>query len=209
MIERKPEELVTRSLTSFQKVLIAAVVFMLVGGGVVRIYYSHRETTRVKAQLNQERSPASAIMVDVKGAVAKPGLISLNKNVRVIDAIEAAGGFTGEARKETLNLAAFVKDGEEIIVPGGGASGGSGTATGSGGFDQVEKLSPGQTVNVNTADTAELQKIPGIGPSYAERIVALRKQRGPFVKIEEIMLVQGIGAGRFARIRQYISIGAK
>ncbi|MFA6449258.1 MAG: helix-hairpin-helix domain-containing protein [bacterium] len=205
MIEKKPEELITRSLTSFQRILIAAVIILLVGGGVARLFYSRMELTRVKAELKESRSPAAAIMADVKGAVANPGLISLGKGARVIDAVEAAGGFTEGAQKESLNLAAYVKDGEEIVVPGSGAV----FATGTRSAGSVEKLSAGQTVNINTADVSELQKIPGIGPSYAERIFTLRKQRGPFANIEEIMLVQGIGAGRFERIKIFITIGAK
>ena len=149
MAEPRIDEQITRTLTPFQKMLIAAVVFVLMGGGAARLYYAHAELTRVKTEIKLDRNA-----------------------VKPADAACAAG------------------------VPETGAGARS--------FDSARKLAPGQKIDVNTAGAADFQRIPGIGPSYAARIVELRKQRGPFKKIEELMLVKGIGEGRFKRIKSYV-----
>lgn len=136
------------------------------------------------------------VMVHVAGAVADPHVIQLRSGDRVIDAVEAAGGFTEEAAPEGVNLAAAAEDGTLIFVPtaeelesgvepsaaGEGAQGLSG-----GGAQQSE------TVNLNTADAAELEQLPGIGPALADRIITYREAHGQFSALEELAAVSGIG----------------
>ncbi len=194
----------TRTLTTFQKTLIAAIVILLAAGAAARLYYSRAEYTRVKTVLKKEQMPEFLLMAHVKGAVNKPRLVTLKKGARVKDAVEAAGGFAHGARRDALNLAAYVKDGEEIDVPGGG-----GGAHAAGAEAAVQKLAPGQKIDINSANAEDFQKIPGIGPTYAARIVALRNQRGPFNDIEELRLVKGIGEGRFAKIKPFVTAAPK
>jgi competence protein ComEA len=133
------------------------------------------------------------IVVDVTGAVATPGLYSLPEGSRVNDAITAAGGFLENADKSTINLAAPVKDGDKIHIPElmpGLSIGGSGLL-----------------VNINSATEPELENLPGIGPTLAQRIVDYRNQYGFFSTIDAIKNVPGIGDSIFGEIKNLITVG--
>ena len=142
------------------------------------------------------------VIVYITGAVPRPGVYALPKNARVQDAISAAGGFLAEAEKSQINLAALLEDGEKLDIP------------------YIEGASPilatpGPTVvavtteliNINTASAAELDTLPGIGPSLAQRIIEYREQNGPFINTEDIINVPGIGPGSYERFRDMITIG--
>jgi competence protein ComEA len=121
------------------------------------------------------------LVVDVAGAVASPGVMELPAGARVRDAIEAAGGFLDGAERSSVNLARPLVDGEQVYVPVAGE----------------DRAGP---VNVNAADAAALETLPGIGPVLAERIVADRAANGPFVSIEDLDRVSGIGPSLVARL---------
>jgi competence protein ComEA len=142
------------------------------------------------------------VIVYITGAVPRPGVYALPKNARVQDAISAAGGFLAEAEKSQINLAALLEDGEKLDIP------------------YIEGAlpflaTPGPTVvavtteliNINIASLEELDTLPGIGPSLAQRIVDYREQNGPFINAEDIINVPGIGAGNFERFRDMITVG--
>ncbi len=140
------------------------------------------------------------IVVDVRGAVAKPNVYSLPPGSRVQDALLLAGGALDIADISVLNLARKLNDGEQIYVPAmGDATPALGTAPFSG--TPFRKL-----VNINTATMAELDALPGIGPSIAQRIVDYRTQNGPFKKIEDIKKVRGIGDALFKQIENLITV---
>lgn len=124
---------------------------------------------------------AIAIVIDVEGAVARPGVLELPGGGRVRDAIDASGGFLDDADRSALNLARILVDGEQIYVPqvGEGTSG---------------------PVNVNRAGASELEALPGIGPVLAERIVADRDANGPFAGLGDLERVSGIGPALIARL---------
>lgn len=195
-----------RVLTASQKLMIAAIVALLVGGAAVRLYYARAELARTKVKVQQLNEAAPALAVHVKGAVRSPGLVAMRKGARVQDAIEAAGGLADGADADAVNLAAFVKDGEEIYIPGGG---GAASVSGAPARAGVEKLKPGQKININKASAADLQRIPGVGPAFAARIAVLRERRGPFRTTEEIMLVQGIGESKYKKIKDFITVEDK
>jgi competence protein ComEA len=146
------------------------------------------------------------IVVDVVGAVVRPGVHELPAASRVADAIDAAGGFTVDADRVRLNLAEPVADGAHVWVPAFGessgpdlvpvvtVSGGAGPA-GPGGGDGSEK------VDINAADAASLERLPGIGPSLAAAIVEHRQRNGPFANIDELIEVSGIGPVKLEQIR--------
>ncbi len=121
------------------------------------------------------------LVVDVGGAVASPGVMELPAGARVRDAIAAAGGFLDGADRSSINLARPLVDGEQVYVPVAGE-------------DRAG------AVNVNAADAAALDELPGIGPVLAERIVADRTANGPFVSIEDLDRVSGIGPSLVARL---------
>lgn len=141
------------------------------------------------------------IFVHVEGAVAAPGLLELSEGSRVYDAIQAAGGFAEDARHDAVNLARVLTDGEQIIVP---------TTQTDGGSDAAPAASAGTAagkVNINTADAATLDTLPGIGASTAAKIVADREANGPFKTIEDLKRVSGIGDKKFSQLEVCITVG--
>lgn len=142
-------------------------------------------------------TPTAEVVVDVVGAVATPGVVRLAQGSRVVDAIAAAGGATAEAQVSALNLARVVIDGEQIAVPRPGeqpAPSGAGALTG--GDDLVD---------LNTADAAALDALPGIGPVLADRIVSHRED-GRFTTVDELADVAGIGPTLLERLRDLVRV---
>ncbi|MCZ2127231.1 MAG: helix-hairpin-helix domain-containing protein [Anaerolineales bacterium] len=150
------------------------------------------------------------ITVHVVGAVPRPGLYRLAEGARVQDAIDAAGGFLVSADENAINLAALVEDGQQLKVPYRvGQEAASASAN-----DEDNSLNlPGSEnpngggglIDINSATSEELQKLPGIGPTIAQRIIDYRAENGPFDTIEEIMDVSGIGPATFAQIEDLIT----
>ncbi len=133
------------------------------------------------------------VRVHVSGAVSAPGVVELPTDAIVADAVVAAGGATRSADLTAINLAAGVRAGERIVVPEfqpGGAP--SGTF-----------VDPG--IDLNTASASELESLPGVGPVLAGRIVAFRTERGPFVTVEDLLDVPGIGESKLASMRDAIA----
>src|SRR5574341_3768 len=142
------------------------------------------------------------IVIDVRGAVAKPNVYSLPPGSRVQDALVLAGGALDTADIRTMNLARKLNDGEQIYIPAMGEA----TLTPAAGTAPFSKTPFGKLVNVNTATAAELDALPGIGPTYAQRIVDYRTQNDPFNKIEDIKKVRGIGDALFEQIKNLITV---
>jgi len=149
-------------------------------------------------------SPAGVVVVDVAGWVRRPGVYEFAPGDRVIDAIRRAGGARPGADLTSLNLAALLTDGEQVVVGRAGrgadppSSAGSGTG-GSGGGS-------GGLVNINTATLDQLETLPGIGPALGQRIVDYRTQHGPFHSVEDLLNVSGIGEKRLADIKSKVTV---
>lgn len=145
------------------------------------------------------------IIVHISGAVPRPGVYALPKGARVQDAVSAAGGFLAEADKESINLAQPLEDGQRLDIPFlEGFSPVLPTAV-------IERsVSPQDTdlVNINTATSFELETLPGIGPTIAQKIIEYREQNGPFLSTEDIINVPGIGPGTYERIKGLITVGS-
>lgn len=142
------------------------------------------------------------IVVHVTGAVPRPGVYALPKGARVQDAISAAGGFLAEADKANINLAQLVEDGEKLdIAYIEGASPVLATP-----LPEVVATTT-ELININTASAAELDALPGIGPTTAQKIVDYRAKNGPFVSTEDIINVSGIGPASYERIKNLITVG--
>ena len=137
------------------------------------------------------------ILVDVAGAVNNPGVYSLSGQSRVIDAIKAAGDSAPGADLSTINLARIVSDGEQIYVDSASTS----KSYGSG--KKNVRVGP---VNLNRASKSQLDSLDGIGPVIAQRIIDYRKVNGPFLTIEDIQKVSGIGTAKFAQIKSKIQV---
>lgn len=146
------------------------------------------------------------VVVHVVGQVAAPGLVTVATDARVADALDAAGGATPDADLAALNLARAVTDGEQIHVPRPGeavvapppaAPGAASAGTGGAG---------GAVVDLNAADAAALDTLPGIGPVLAERIVAWRDENGPFTAVDELGEVSGIGPAVLEDVRDLVRV---
>ena len=149
---------------------------------------------RAGASAAAARRPA-ALVVDVAGAVRRPGLVHLPQGSRVADAIVRAGGLTRRAERNGVNLAAPVADGQQVLVPERGAGVGAGGASGG------PAGAAAGPVSLNSATAEQLDALPGIGPSTAAKIVAYREQHGGFRSVDELDAVPGIGPGRIADLQ--------
>ncbi|HEY4402532.1 MAG TPA: helix-hairpin-helix domain-containing protein [Acidimicrobiia bacterium] len=146
------------------------------------------------------------VTVHVAGAVAKPGVYDLAGGARVIDAIEAAGGGAPEADLNRLNLAAKVADGQRVLVQRVGEAAPAGSASAGGSGSGGGSADPSGLVNLNSATQAELEALPGIGPSLAGSIITERERRGGFRSVNELRDVRGIGEKRFADLKDKVTI---
>lgn len=163
------------------------------------------------------------IYVDVCGAVANPGVFQLAAGSRVFQAIEAAGGYLPEAVQNCVNRAGVLTDGQQLYIltqeemerqgldpaemsgaSDGQMNGSAGTGQNTGVTAQVQQ---DNRININTADEAQLTTLTGIGATRAQAIIAYREENGPFAAIEDIMNVQGIKEGTFAKIKDEIVVG--
>lgn len=148
------------------------------------------------------------VTVHVNGAVARPGVYTLDANSRVIDALAAAGGLLPTAADDIVNQAALLRDGQQVYVPtrgtpvpqglvpaGQAAPSSKGAAT----------VAPSGPVNLNRATAEELDSLPGIGPALAARIIEYRQKIGPFQRPEDLKKVSGIGDKLFESLKERIT----
>ena len=145
------------------------------------------------------------LYVYVSGAVAHPDVYELSYDSIVKDAIEAAGGPTGEADLNRINLARRVHDEEQIYVPQKGEESFPVNPP-SGPSAPSSSSQEGGKVNINTATAEKLDTLPGVGPSIAQRIIDYRTTNGPFQSIEDIKNVKGIGDATFEKLKDKITV---
>jgi competence protein ComEA len=180
-----------RQLFAAAAALAVLVVLLLrhLGGGAGR-------AAPVVVPVRAPARPAAAklLVIDVAGAVRRPGLYRLRSGSRIDDAIAAAGGPTAKAQLDAVNLAAPVADGEEVVVPGRGAAGAAVSPPAAG-------PSPSAPLDLNTATAEQLDALPGIGPVTAQKILDYRQAHGPFHAVAELEGVPGIGPARLAQLK--------
>lgn len=159
---------------------------------------------------SEELAPVE-IAVSVQGAVRLPGLYTFTADNRVQDAIQAAGGLAADADSSTVNLAARLQDATTLSIPTRNDDSSvqpiATYAVSQSGIPDAPVATgsiPGK-INVNTATSAQLETLPGIGPAYAQAIIARRNQ-APFRRVDEITEVRGIGPKRFEGIRDLIAV---
>ena len=181
------------------------------------------DTDNESEAVSDKEMQQAMIYVDVCGAVANPGVFQLAAGSRVFQAIEAAGGYLPEAALTCVNRAGVLTDGQQLYIltqeemerqgldPAEMAKASDGQMNGSAGAGQntgmTAQVQQDNRININTADEAQLTTLTGIGATRAQAIIAYREENGPFAAIEDIMNVQGIKEGTFAKIKDEIVVG--
>ena len=186
--------------------VIGGVILLLVGAGGL---FSKKEeaveelavveTTALAEKIEVSTTQEAVIFVDIKGAVNNPGVYQMKSGDRVKDALDAAGGLTGEADSQKVNLAQRVEDQMVIVVPKVGEEA---TEIPVGGTSK-EAAKDGK-VNINTATVEELKTLKGVGEKKAEAIIEYRKKNGSFKTKEDLMKVRGIGKKLFESFQERI-----
>jgi len=194
-------------LKAFYPTFIGVLIGLVLGG----LLWIVVRSPRGNAVTLQPPPTTAPLVVDVGGAVPRPGVYEFPAGARVKDAVQAAGGLLAEADKASINLAAPIEDGQRLDIPylsgmeptpppinfsGGSSTGGGGTGA-----------TFGQLIDINSATAAELDTLPGIGPTLAQAIIDYRNEFGPFFAIEDIMFVDGIGPSTFEAIKDMITVG--
>jgi competence protein ComEA len=190
-MESNKQEVLKAFYPTFIGVLIGLVL-----GGVLWIIVRSPQGNSVELLPPPTPSP---LIVDVAGAVPRPGVYELPDGSRVKDAIEAAGGFLAEADKTNINLASPIEDGQKLDIPFLAGTEPLGA--------NIPVDQPAELIDINSADVDTLSTLPGIRPTVAQRIVDYRDTYGPFFYIEDIMNVEGISNTTFENIKDLITTG--
>jgi competence protein ComEA len=184
--------------------VIAAVLVLGSGHGAVAIDGASPVDEPAGSNLARPSSGADLLVVDVQGAVVRPGIVELPPGARVGDAIAAAGGYSPRVAADrvgmSLNLAALVRDGDQIVVPSrDDPSGGPPTSTSPGGGP------PAGPIDLNRASATELDGLPGIGPATAAKIIAARDEQ-PFASVDDLRTRKIVGAATFEKIKDLVAV---
>jgi competence protein ComEA len=182
-----------RSLLALSAIVVATSAFFVVRG-------TSQEIEVVAPELSVSET-AAEVTVDVAGAVTNPGVYSLPINSRVIDALKAAGDAIKGADLSDINLARVIKDGEQVYIYSP-QKGGSAVRV----SPQRVKAKQTGPIALNRASAKELESLDGIGPVLAARIVAYRKVNGPFLNIEDLLKVSGIGTAKFGQFKEKLRV---
>ncbi|WP_394943081.1 helix-hairpin-helix domain-containing protein [uncultured Ilumatobacter sp.] len=151
-------------------------------------------------------SPTSGVTVHVAGSVLTPGVYVLDSGARVHEAIDRAGGVTGDADVDTLNLAAPLADGSRIYVPAIGEEVSAMTLIDVPFVEGAVDDLPVGPIDINRATATEMDGLPGVGPATATAIVTERQRNGPFLSVDDLQRVPGIGPARLASIRDLVTV---
>lgn len=180
-----------------QKVIFPVVAILIVGIALLFFREDDTELEQMSANLDMQMENNEhtdfIIMVDIKGEVENPGIYECHEGDRIHDIIQMAGGFTNQADERSVNLAQRVQDEMSIIVEKKGQE-----------MTHANSVNDNQKINLNTADTDELESLNGIGKSKAEAIIKYREENGYFSSIDDLLNVSGIGEKTFENIQEDI-----
>lgn len=173
----------------------AAAVLLLAASAWWWLSAPVQETRITAAVIRPVPSPSlEVVVVDVVGAVRSPGVVRLPAGARVMDAVAAAGGMVS-GRAPVINMARLLVDGEQLRIgtaPSASAVGGDPAS--------------GGALDLNSANAAQLEALPGIGPVLAQRIVSYREQHGRFARVRDLLAVPGIGDAKFADLSAAVTV---
>jgi len=164
---------------------------LALGGGL--LVFKNSPSDDIQIISSDSNLAASGVVVHVDGAVGSPGVYSLGPEARVMDAVTAAGGLTADADGSRINLAAKVADGQKVYIPAVGEQVTS---------DKGQVTGQSSLININTAGESELDKLPGVGPVTAQKIIASR----PYSSLEDLLTKKVVGSSTFEKIKDLISV---
>ena len=196
--------------------IISFIIYMILNNNQNNININdfivqNEEEIENEIETNEEnkQETITKIAVHITGEVKKEGLIYLQQGSRIADAIKEAGGETKEADLSQINLAYILEDGQKIYIPNKKEKI-SEYVTKNSGYNVMEKeenkKGEENKVNINTATQEELDGLPGIGPSIAQRIIEYRNENGKFNKIEDLQNVKGIGDAKYNDIKNNVTV---
>jgi len=211
------------NLSSKQKKIIIIIAIIIISGIIFYVYNSNKidnstledeilvannSTEKTKEENTEEKNK---IIIHITGAVKIPGIVKLDEGSRIEDAINKAGGLTEDADISRVNLAYVLEDGTKIKIPSNLDVGDLqddvlSNGSGEGIIEESEKTTQSSSLNINRATEQDLQKLPGIGPSLASKIINYRNENGKFSTVEDIKNVNGIGDSKYENIREYICV---
>ena len=209
------------NLNKKQKIIFIIIIFFMVSIIVYYIYSSINNFESESSMQNvtsafstsedvkneiSEDSEKDEILIHISGSVKNEKVISLPEGSRIQDAINAAGGLTDEADLTNINLAYILEDGEKIYIPKKGEQTDENVDNSNSSLSKNSNNSKQIKVNINKASQEELEKISGIGPSTALKIINYRKENGKFTSKEDIKNVPGIGDIKYENIKDYIYV---
>lgn len=200
------EEAVIFIRRNYKEILLALLTSIILVGFIFLFFKDNSSNKNIndyeiadnksEKSLDTKETNVDKIFVDIKGAVKNPGLYECNKEDRINDVIEKAGGLLGDSDTKTVNLSQKVKDQMMIFIPKKG--------------ENVENRTlaneNSKVININNATKEELMKINGIGETKAKAIIKYREEKGSFSKKEDITKVRGIGKATFEKIKDEIDI---
>jgi competence protein ComEA len=149
-----------------------------------------------------QNGTGSEIVIYISGGVNKPGVYKLSQGSRVVDAVNLAGGFAPGADAARINLAMLIKDEMQINVPYMAAA----AVTAAAPAGKAGTANTADQININTASQTELDKLPGIGPALAERIIEYRTANGPFRDITDLKKIPGIGESKYNQFKDKVTL---
>ena len=199
-----------------RSMVILAVILALVGGYSIYSCYEAEEGVELAEGSGSSEIAKEQVAVYVTGAVERPGVVYVDFDGRVAEAINKCGGLLPDADMVRVNMAETVKDGMQVRVPekivqaaGSNASSAGSSAskaTGTAAAKASAGTSGGDMVNINTAGIDELKKLKGIGPAMAQRIIDYRETNGAFQRPEDLQKVKGIGKAKFAKLESQVTV---
>lgn len=168
--------------------------------------FSEKNEVEPLARGDEPETSAEEITVYVCGAVNQPGVVRLNEGARIVDAVKLCGGALPNADTTKINMAQPLKDGMQVTVPEKIAAAPAAARGETPPARAIDTPSADGKININTADKAQLDKLPGVGPAMAEAIIAYRETEGRFQTPEDIMKVRGIGEAKFKKMKDKIAL---
>lgn len=189
-----------------RSLFVLSLLAALVIGGTFYGYSTSDDIVALDSAEKPVHPAGNDMTVYVTGAVNRPGIVTVAAESRVADAVNACGGLLPTADAENINMAQSLKDGQQVRVPEKAAASAGITPDKSVPAGTQTKNTANGKVNINTADEAALDTLPGVGPAMAKRIIEYRMTEGMFQSIEDIKKVRGIGEAKFEKLKDKISI---